>query len=376
MDDQALLYDPLFETPPDTVIRDTPGRGFWGKAVVKKTAFVLAMVLFVGAAIVMSFSSLSKDRFSYKEADGGWELDEFIAAKTDAVLHVGPVFNEDDSTRPGERTVSVRTFAVCGNEYTWIILVDKDVLEIPNTAFYSCTSLLAVLVDPENPNYYSDNGVLYRTENGKPAEVMLCPAKNDLYRAMLAQGETPPADDAAAAAFAEKAKALDEKSRDWIDEQKKDEPEEGLFGLTAAEAAARQEAFSYDILPGVTRVGEMAFAECGTLKNITIPDTVTRIDTMAFFKCGNLRSIRIPDGVETIGSDAFSYCVKAPYIFIPASVKEIGHHAFWDCGGVSEIYMACSEENAPVLGQDWLPKYRKLFLHDIPVVYNAERRDG
>ena len=205
---------------------------------------------------------------------------------------------------------------------------------------------------------------------------MLCPAKNDLYRAMLAQGETPPADDAAAAAFAEKAKALDEKSRDWIDEQKKDEPEEGLFGLTAAEAAARQEAFSYDILPGVTRVGEMAFAECGTLKNITIPDTVTAIDTMAFFKCGNLRSIRIQDGVETIGSDAFSYCAKAPYIFIPASVKEIGHHAFWDCGGVSEIYMACSEENAPVLGQDWLPKYRKLFLHDIPVVYNAERRDG
>ena len=30
--DGVLLYDPLFETPPDTVIRDTPGRGFWGKA--------------------------------------------------------------------------------------------------------------------------------------------------------------------------------------------------------------------------------------------------------------------------------------------------------------------------------------------------------
>ena len=26
--DGRLLYDPLFETPPDTVIRDTPGRGF------------------------------------------------------------------------------------------------------------------------------------------------------------------------------------------------------------------------------------------------------------------------------------------------------------------------------------------------------------
>ena len=27
--DGLLLYDPLFETPPDTVIRDTPGKGFF-----------------------------------------------------------------------------------------------------------------------------------------------------------------------------------------------------------------------------------------------------------------------------------------------------------------------------------------------------------
>ena len=32
----VLLYDPLFEHKPDTVIRDDPKKGFWGKAIVKK----------------------------------------------------------------------------------------------------------------------------------------------------------------------------------------------------------------------------------------------------------------------------------------------------------------------------------------------------
>ena len=57
-------------------------------------------------------------------------------------------------------------------------------------------------------------------------------------------------------------------------------------------------------------------------------------------------------------------------------MKEIGHHAFYGCDGAEEVRMACDETDAPLLGQDWVPKKRKLFLHDIPVVYGEERRDG
>ena len=94
---------------------------------------------------------------------------------------------------------------------------------------------------------------------------------------------------------------------------------------------------------------------------------------MAFFKCGELRAIDLPESLETIGSDGFSYCSKAPEIFIPANVKTIGHHAFYSCDGVDEVLLACAEEDAPETGQDWLPQKRKFFLHDVPVVYNAER---
>ena len=373
---EPLLYDPLFETPPDTVIRDTPGRGFWGKAPVKKAVFVFVLTLFVGFSIVLSFRSLTKDRFRYEETDDGVTLTEFIADKADAVLEVGPVFDKDGKAIPGKAVTAVRQFAVCGNDATSFILIGKNVREMPGVAFYNCTALQAVIVAPENPYFRSVEGVLYRQENGKPTELLLYPARNCLYRAMLALGETEPETAAEASAFAARAMTLDEQSRDWLEAQKKEYPADETFGLSQQTREALAKGLAYAIAPGTTRVGEMAFAECNTLFEVTIPEGVTEIASMAFFKCGNLRSLDLPESLEIIGSDGFSYCSEVPDIFIPAGVREIGHHAFYGCDGAEEVRMACADTDAPLLGQDWVPKKRKLFLHDIPVVYGEERRDG
>ena len=372
--DELLLYDPLFETPPDTVIRDTPGRGFFGKAPVKKAIFILTLSLFVGVSIALSFRSLTKDRFKYeKTEDDGVMLSEFNAAKTDAVLEIGPVFDGNGQPVAGETVTEVRRFAVCGNEYTSVILIGRDVREMSNTAFYDCTSLLAVIVDPANPYFCSEEGVLYRLTDSRPTELILYPARSYLYRALLAMGEAEPADAARAAALAEKAARLEEKCEDWLDAQRDGYPDDGGYGLTETESAALAQALRYDVAPEVTRIGEMSFAECGTLFGVTIPESVKEVGSMAFFKCGELRAIDLPESLETIGSDGFSYCSKAPEIFIPANVKTIGHHAFYSCDGVDEVLLACAEEDAPETGQDWLPQKRKFFLHDVPVVYNAER---
>lgn len=373
--DQELLYDPLFETPPDTVIRDTPGRGFFGKAVVKKTLFILILFLFVGASIALSFSSLSKDRFRYKETEDGWMLTEFNAGKTDAVLEIGPVFARDGSTEPGKTVTAVREFALCCNEYTSLIFIGKDVLKIPDTAFYSCSSLQAVLVDEANPCFCSVDGVLYRRENGRLTELMLYPARSDLFRAMLALGETPPAAAAQADDWLQRASMLEEKSRNWLEAQKESYPSQKTFSLTDEACAALLAGLRYEIEPGVVRIGEMAFAECETLFEVSIPDGVKEFASMAFFKCGELRALTLPASAQTIGSDAFSYCAKVPEIVIPAGVQSIGHHAFYGCDGVREIRLLCSKQEAPACGQDWLPKKRKLFLHDVPVVYGDEGRE-
>ena len=366
-----LLYDPLFETPPDTVIRDTPGRGFFGKAVVKKAIFILVLLVFVGVSITLSFSSLTKAKFHYTQTDGGMMLSEFNADKNDAVLEVGPVFSEDGSAQTQGKVVAVRSFAICCNETTSFILIGKDVADIPDTAFYSCTALQAVLVDPENPYFRDDDGVLYRLTDGVPTELMLYPTRNDLYRAMLALGDSEPATAREAERFALRSAELKEKSEDWLSDFEKNGPAETSYKAHAAWT----QALYYDILPGVTKIGAMAFAECKTLAGVTIPEGVRTFASMSFFKCVNLQELRLPDSTEEIGSDAFSYCAKIPYLYIPAAVRQIGHHAFFGCGGVAEVCMACSETAQPQLGQNWLPQRKRVFMHDVPIVWNAERRD-
>ena len=372
--DGRLLYDPLFETPPDTVIRDTPGRGFFGKAAVKKAVFILVLLIFVGGAIVLSFFSLSQKRLTYENTDAGLMLSAFHSGKTDTVLEIGTA-GEEAGEFAGQQVVSVREFAVCGNEVTAFILIGRDTVSIPNTAFYDCSALAAVLVDENNPAYCSVDGVLYRTENGAPAELLLFPRKNALYKARLALGDAAPANAEEAAAFADNMANWEQETGVWdtlrdgadLTENEK---------LTEAEIAALTGALECAIPAGVTRVGEMAFAECEGLYEVSIPDTVTGIAQMAFFKCGNLRSLSLPDGVETLGPDSFSYCKKLTDIFVPASVREIGHHAFYACSGVTEVRLEASEADAPETGQDWLPKQRRLFEHNVPVAYNAVRGDG
>ncbi len=371
--EKPLLYDPLFETPPDTVIRDTPGKGFFGKAAVKKALFILVLAVFVSASAALSLRSLAKDVYHFEQTEDGYRLTEYTAEKNSAVLEIAFVTNNRGKKDLSKPVTSVRAFALCGDENTGFILIGKTVRDIPDTAFYDCTNLKAVLVAPENPYYLSDGGVLYRKENGAPTELMLYPVKNHLYRAALALGEAAPADAAAASALNERTKTLEKTFEPALQALKKGEtPPEGL---SAAEQAALSDAVRYSVLPGVRRIGEMCFAQCGSLTAVTIPEGVEEIASMAFFKCAALEAFRLPDSLRTVGSDAFSYCARVKEIYIPPRVAEIGHHAFYGCDAVKEVRLACAEENAPKTGEDWLPQRGKLLKHGIPVVYNAARGD-
>lgn len=82
----------------------------------------------------------------------------------------------------------------------------------------------------------------------------------------------------------------------------------------------------------VTEIRELAFANCGSLTSITIPETVTTIGDEAFANCDSLISITIPKSVTTIESMAFYFCYFLNSITIPKSVTEIGDDAFAACG--------------------------------------------
>ena len=87
---------------------------------------------------------------------------------------------------------------------------------------------------------------------------------------------------------------------------------------------------------GTIEIAPFAFANCGNLIRVTIPDSVKRIGNGAFNNCRSLTSIgnppgtfgnTLPDCLSEIGESAFSG-TGLTKITIPGSVKTIGAYAF------------------------------------------------
>ncbi|MCQ2210603.1 MAG: leucine-rich repeat domain-containing protein [Paludibacteraceae bacterium] len=87
----------------------------------------------------------------------------------------------------------------------------------------------------------------------------------------------------------------------------------------------------------VTEIRELAFANCGSLTSITIPETVTTIGDEAFANCDSLISITIPKSVTTIGEEAFNDCDKLTQVILPNTITTIGKETFANCDRLMSI---------------------------------------
>lgn|GEM_PF-1791943 len=67
--------------------------------------------------------------------------------------------------------------------------------------------------------------------------------------------------------------------------------------INAGDVSIEDEITVVVIPEGVTEIGELAFNNCESLKEITIPDSVTKIGDYAFNNCESLKEVTIPDSV-------------------------------------------------------------------------------
>ena len=107
--------------------------------------------------------------------------------------------------------------------------------------------------------------------------------------------------------------------------------------MTLHSYPANKETSEYIIPDNVQTIGNWAFSQCSKLKSISIPQTVTRIGEGAFRYCENLRTIDGMKGATYIGRSAFIQCEKLKSVYLNDGIRIISRNMFWGCKRLSKI---------------------------------------
>jgi hypothetical protein len=159
---------------------------------------------------------------------------------------------------------------------------------IDNNPFSGCANLTSITVDPANPYYSGQGGMLL---NKAGTTLIVYPSASG----------TVTLDSAIT--------ALDE----WA-----------FFNCTSLTTA---------YLPAVTNIGDYAFRECTGLTTVYLP--VAQIIGLQAFRETALTTVDLP-AAQTIGSSAFIGCSSLTSVSLPAATS-IGYSAFVDCDSVTDI---------------------------------------
>jgi hypothetical protein len=85
----------------------------------------------------------------------------------------------------------------------------------------------------------------------------------------------------------------------------------------------------------VASIGTNAFFNSTNLTGITLPNTITNLEDSAFAGCTALTGVVVPDG--TIGSGVFSNCLALNNVTLARSITAIGDSEFSDCSTLTTI---------------------------------------
>lgn len=184
----------------------------------------------------------------------------------------------------GVKSIPEATFATCGSLRR--INFPASVEYIGPRVLLNCPNLQEINVAPGNPNYMTENGVLF-TKN---------------KRSLIAYPV-----------------------------QKREASYEVPYGVREIQGGAF---YGSSYLEKITipftvdTIASQAFFGCEKLQEIKIPERIKTLTTQVLAGCGNLYKAELPEKLETIGSGAFLGCDILHDIKLPAGLKTIGNQAF------------------------------------------------
>lgn len=204
------------------------------------------------------------------------------------------------------------TFGNCYNLKT--ITIPKNVASISNDfVFYNCKSLTEILVDSDNENFCSEDGVLFNKD--KTIIIAFPPGKQGLY--------TIPSSITSIGNYA---------FENCV----------SLTTLTIPNSVTKISDYAFLNVPNIVCLSSASGSPWGArnvngyVEGIFVYNDDSKTELMACSAAAK-GEIVIPDGVQTISGIAFYECWKVTSIKIPQSVKSIGNSSFIGCSGLSSL---------------------------------------
>ncbi|MBO5302701.1 MAG: leucine-rich repeat domain-containing protein [Lachnospiraceae bacterium] len=211
------------------------------------------------------------------------------------------------------------------------ITIPKNVTTIQFPMFHSCSNLERIIVDADNQNYMSENGILY---NKDKTTLLRCPGG--------VKGEVVIGKDVT---------SILNGALSYCTGLEKITVEEGNIYYAVEDGALIQKMLTVNTLvcypagksgvvsipEGVTCIGMEAFGGCNNLESIEIPEGVTNIYNRAFRECQNLETVILPKGITTISQETFQNCNALKNVELSEDVTSIGIWAFEGCSALKTI---------------------------------------
>ena len=303
--------------------------------------------------------------------------------------------------KKGKRYAIPKGVTNIGDNAFWLdpglksLVLPASVDHIEKGAFKKCSSLAAIQVAEDNPEYCSVDGVLFHRKQRK---LITYPQGKKGKRYTIPTGVIRIGDGAfdgcsslnsieipASVSHIEKGTFKNCSSLASI-QVAEDNPEYCSMDGVLFHRKQRKlitypqgkKGKRYTIPAGVISIGDGAFDDCLSLDAVAISASVSNIGERVFFGCSSLTAIEVagnnPEycsvngvlfhrkqkklivypmgkkdeeytilkGVTSIGNNAFSHCSSLKSIEIPASVTSIGYGAFSDCSSLESIEIPAS----------------------------------
>lgn len=113
------------------------------------------------------------------------------------------------------------------------------------------------------------------------------------------------------------------------------------IGYEAFKNCGELESVSFARSTVLDSIGNAAFYNCDSLKELNLPSGLKRIPYDMCYDSNGLERVTFASDIELISDGAFGYCVSLKEIILPDSVKTIGENVFYCCHSLESVEFVC-----------------------------------